>query len=156
GGGAGLSRIKNDNWISFDTTSGLPDNGVRGFLETDCSVLPKTRQAGAPAAPVSRNCFWVATDHGLGVLDHGEWQRFGRNTGLPDDSFRCFLHRHEADGRDSVWIGMTNGGIAILRNGTWSFLDTHSGLPANGVGVLVQDGDRVWAGTEGGVGLFEN
>jgi ligand-binding sensor domain-containing protein len=51
----------------------------------------------------------------------------------------------------SAWAATPN--MPMFR---WENFTTANGLPDNHVFCVLVDGDRVWAGTENGVGLFEN
>jgi serine/threonine protein kinase/ligand-binding sensor domain-containing protein len=137
-----LSRLKDGEWTTFDSKSGLPDYTVRCLLET-------TEQDGT-------RILWAGTlGGGLARLKNGQWTIFDTKSGLPNNTVRYLLETAEQDGTRSLWVGTNGGGLARLKNSQWTIFDTKSGLPHNRVSSLLetteQDGTRsLWVSTEGG------
>jgi len=102
---------------------------------------------------------WFATGTG-GVHRYlnGEWQSYGKSSGLVSDAGRCLLETHE-NGESVIWIG-TRDGLSTLKNGVWTtFADGF--LPDKRVRSFMQtvneDGHTdVWIGTYGGVLRIRN
>ncbi len=142
---AGLARFERGQWVAFDTSTGLPNDGVMAFLETD---TPPT--------------LWIGTYGGLARFRSGAWTVFDTSSsGLPNNHVNALCATVESDGRTVLWIG-TAGGVARLVEGEepeWTVFDTSStegGLPSAFVICLYastddEGGPVVWAGTRAGL-----
>jgi ligand-binding sensor domain-containing protein len=59
-----------------------------------------------------RGWVWFGTDHGVDVLQDGQWRHYGQQNGLIWDD--CNTHAFYGDEDDAVWIG-TSRGLAHFR-----------------------------------------
>jgi signal transduction histidine kinase/ligand-binding sensor domain-containing protein/CheY-like chemotaxis protein len=166
----GLARLTDPDagqWRVYDTTSGLPDNGVWSLLET----VADGGRGDARAAGGGGRTLWVGTDRGgLARLsyendpDPGRWRVYDTTSGLPHNRVVSLLETVGKEGARTLWVGTHGGGLARLPYendpdaGQSRVYDTTSGLPNNGVVSLLEtvdavaDGDSraLWAGTDGG------
>jgi ligand-binding sensor domain-containing protein len=62
-------------------------------------------------------------------------------------------------GKNALWIASYGAGMALRESGTWTLLDTSSGLPSNVEVFTASQADdgspALWVGTEGGLLRFE-
>lgn len=157
----GLAYLKDGTWKTFDRTSGLPSNRIRGLLET---------------GDTHDTVLWIATDLGVARMQHGRIEVFGGKSGLPSLDTEGLYETTAANGTRSLLVGTANGlarlvgdhfvavpvpkallgqriddivespglhgdpalwiasygnGMAVLEHGRWTLLDTTSGLPSN-------------------------
>ncbi len=144
--GAGLNRLTDDEWETYDTATGLPDDIVLGVLEGE-------RRDGARP-------LWVGTRRGLYERRGTRVSVFDSRSGLPHDIVLSLLESESHDGRHELWVG-TRGGLARRREGRWSTIDIGSAVGADAIITLCEstarDGSRlIWAGTRrGGVARFD-
>ena len=124
-------------WIGL-TEGGLAQLGDDGSL-----TIPYGRRDGMPLGPVNHilaagaNRLWVATPHGLALVEEGRVKLFTTADGLPSDNIRRLTL-----GRDkSLWVGTTKG-VALRRDGHFEII---SALPSGWVESIVEDReDNVW------------
>jgi ligand-binding sensor domain-containing protein/signal transduction histidine kinase len=90
----GVSRFKDDRFITYAAGSGLPSNTVNSILETRDGAV------------------WFATPDGLASLSAGSWKTYTSQDGLPSDTVNSLLE----DVRGVLWIA-TDKGIAFLHSG---------------------------------------
>lgn len=133
----GLALRQQGRWRSFDRAGGqLPDDQVNAILESADGTL------------------WVGTDGGLAHFQDGRWTQLGTRDGLPGEWINALLETQDPDGGRSLWVGTRNNGLARLRGGRWSAVES-GGLPSPTITTLFQTrgaGGRLWlwAGTLGG------
>ncbi len=101
----------------------------------------------------------------LGMVPAGEgsWLLFGQNllvkgtgehwedltAGMPEADGKHISCAVAADG--SVWVATRNSGIATLKEGVWTRIDTNGGLSHDDVRFLLEDQEgSIWACTNGG------
>jgi len=100
---------------------------------------------------------------GMVPAGDGSWLLFGQNLlvkgagdrwvslteGMPDAEGRHTSCAAGADG--SVWVATRNSGIAYLKDGVWTRIDTNDGLSHDDVRFLMEDDEgNIWACTNGG------
>jgi ligand-binding sensor domain-containing protein len=62
------------------------------------------------------------------------------------------------DTNENLWVGTDGGGIAVYNGLYWTQFtksSTSNGLVSDYINVLAADGDEIWAGTTGGVSLYD-
>lgn len=173
----GLSRLDENRWLHFNTSSGLPGNKVQAlFVSTEssrevvwagtsnglaCLQDGKWRKfntdSGLPNNNIrtllqtgsgSEKRLWVGTDAGLAVLKDGKWE--GVETGFSKESISAILESKGVNG-NLLWAGTISAGIAYLEDGHWRQLDNKNGLPSNAIGCMASAPDgSIWIGTMGG------
>ncbi len=126
-------------WVVFDERSGLPQHTIVDLL-TD-----------------RQGFVWAATQDGAARYDGRSWEAVPLPRRMGSNYPRAM--RRAKDG--GLWIGSFDGGVAHLRDGTWTITDTTDGLPSNRVrGVLEVEtqggGTALWIATENGVARLEN
>lgn len=167
--GAGVHRLKNRQWTTWNKRSGLPENSVLSLLETSSGSI-YVGTIGGLAVCKNETCssagltgrvyalleadhsLWAGTNQGLALLEKGEWKIVA---GFPDPSIKCLAHD------TSLWAGTSNG-LLHYENGRWILYNSSNGLPSDHVRCLLATstsrGDRVlWVGTDGGgLARFQN
>jgi signal transduction histidine kinase/ligand-binding sensor domain-containing protein/DNA-binding NarL/FixJ family response regulator len=101
-----------------------------------------------------RSTIWLGTDgYGVRQLVDGQWQSFGVEQGLPNNSVWCFHPSSDQRGTAAMWVG-TDAGLLRMTFGRWRTFDTRAGLPANSTYAMLiteQAGaQQLWVGTRGG------
>ncbi len=143
--GAGLVQIDGTGNIlhTFNTLNGLASDYVRS-LATD-----------------SFGRLWVGTVNGLDIIADGHIHHEVcdpfRSGSLSHNSVRCIFR----DNQDGMWLGTFYGGVNYwhsLRNHFGNIVRQQDGksLSHNIISCIVEDGDKVWIGTNGGgVNLYD-
>src|SRR5207244_566458 len=90
----GLAHLKDGNWTTYDTKSGLPSNRIRGLYETNDA------HGGA---------LWIATDAGIARMQDGKFASFGEAAGLPSLDTEAFCETTVFGGGRSLVVGTSNG-----------------------------------------------
>src|ERR1051326_3322815 len=102
----GLSRLKDHQWTTFDTSSGLPNNRVRSLLTTIASD--------------GTQIVWVGTyGGGVACWQNDRWTIIDKNSGLPSNEVWSLLETVSPDGARTLWVG-TEKGLARRQNGQWT------------------------------------
>lgn len=142
--GGGLSRLKNEQWTTYDVKDGLPNAWVL------CLAESRDKDGG----PI----IWAGTETGgLARLKKGRFSVLNRKTGLPSDRILSLLKTQASDGSPVLWIGTDGGGLARLQNETITVVyNTQSGLPHNSVFSLRMISDSkgksvLWIATDNGL-----
>jgi len=115
----------------WQTDEGLPQNTVNCILQTHDGYI------------------WMGTEGGLARWDGAEFAVFNRSTtpALQSDAVRALLE----DRSGVLWVG-TADGLSRLRDGVWTTLTTHDGLPDNSIEMLHADARGVlWVVTASGL-----
>lgn len=136
----GLCRLKDGQWTSFNTDSGLPNNRIRCLLET-------TDTDGSAI-------LWVGTDGGgLARWQHDSWSVINTSDGLPDNRVSRILAATDSDGKKVLWIGTFGGGLAQLKQGKITTFSAKEGLVGDSIRSLLVTQDAqgqpiLWVGTD--------
>jgi signal transduction histidine kinase/ligand-binding sensor domain-containing protein len=145
----GVSRLRDGQWTTFDTRSGLASNNVNCILEGQAKGASKERP------------LWFGTwGGGLSRLEDGRWSTFTTRDGLASNRILCLLESVAA-GEPTLWIGTDGGGLARFAQGKWTTFGAREGLPDNKVWSLLESKDSegrplLWVGTErGGLAAFQ-
>ncbi len=96
---------------SYTTDNGLPQNGVRGIVQTPDGYL------------------WFTTFDGLVRFDGVKFTVFDKNNTPGIASNRFFSLYKDSDGR--LIAGTEDGGVTVYSNGTFRTFTTDDGLPSN-------------------------
>lgn len=134
----GISRLRDGVWTTYGVAQGLPDPNVFCLL-----VAPS---GGGPTV-------WAGTKAGLARFTGQGWVTEELAPKPSQHSVRSLQVSTGADGAQTLWAGLEDGGLARRERGSWRFLDTHSGLPSDLVFALLDTGARdgtLWVGTLGG------
>ena len=124
----GLAHFKNGRFTIYTVKDGLPANSVKALCLDHTGVL------------------WVGTEGGLSRFANG---RFVGSVLGPGQTTVLALY----EDRDfQLWVGTHGGGLALLKQGAFSYYRMADGLPGDNVLSIYQDsqGD-VWIGTDGGL-----
>ncbi|MHC5008016.1 MAG: ABC transporter substrate-binding protein [Planctomycetota bacterium] len=123
-----------DDWQTFTTGDGLPDDRVR-------------------AVHVAGDTVWVGTEGGLARFENGSWTSWTATDGLPAPAISAI----DLDPRSrDIWLGTWGGGLARFTGGRFDrYGQLNSGLAGNLVFAVAVTGDRVWAATNGGLSSYD-
>lgn len=127
-------------------------SGIRRWKDGEARKLPALDRAVAGRetwgiAPAAKGQ-WIVFGQDLlliGADDH--WDDF--SAGMPDADRKHLSCVAATDG--SVWVATRNSGIACLKDGVWTRIDTEDGLSHDDVRFLMEDQEEnIWACTNGG------
>ena len=130
----GLYRIQGDDVRRFGREDGVVDKRF--------SALYEDREGH----------IWYGTDGGgMGQLRPGKAESYRLSDWALDSTAVTTLVKHPEGG---LWLGLNCGGVAHFRDGIRKVLDEPEGLTNGCVfSMLVDDDNRLWAGTYGGAGM---
>lgn len=128
-GGGGLYRMKEYEFIAYDSRAGLSNDFVYALYEDREGNL------------------WIGTDGGIDVFRDGKFTHYTSQQGLSNEFVRCILQ----DSKGRIWAGTFGGGLNLWAQGKFSAMTTRDGLPNDFVRAIMEDreGD-LWIGTAGG------
>lgn len=182
GASGGLSRWDGREWTTFTTAAGLPLNEVlavtgcpsgersaqdtiwvgtrdRGLARWDGASWATFASADGLASdyissiwcePASPAGVWVGTTGGLSRWDGASWRTFTTADGLPaDDVWGVW-----GDDAGGGWAA-TGKGLGRWDGSRWETITGDDGLISDEVRAVSVGQGRVWAGTSGGLSLFE-
>ncbi len=126
-------------WTVFDERSGLPQHTVVDLITDE------------------RGFVWAATQDGPARYDGRTWEAVPLPRRMGTNYPRVM--RAAADG--GIWFGSFDGGLAHLRDETWTITDQASGLPSNRIRGLLETEDAggkslLWIATESGVARLQD
>ncbi len=149
---AGLNRFYRGRVIPWTHQHGLPGDQAKALLEDQLGRL------------------WVGTHRGLAHFQEGRFHEvplprdlthIARTTmasgvlakGVALDPFNV---KALFEGRDhSLWVGLSQAGLARLKEGRWTLYGLKDGLPDLQVNSILEDRQgRLWVGTSRGVVRF--
>jgi signal transduction histidine kinase/ligand-binding sensor domain-containing protein len=90
---AGVSRLKDGQFINYTTASGLAASTVSSILETRDGTM------------------WFGTANGVSSLSNGHWRTYASKDGLPSEQVNCLFE----DLSGTLWAG-TSAGLAVFRS----------------------------------------
>lgn len=145
-GAGGVHRLKDSEWQTFDTKSGLATNETRALFESFSSDGKQT--------------IWIGRRDGLSKLTDGVVENYNEEDGLPDKRVRCILETTDEQGNKTLWVG-TYGGLAVWNENEKKVYDEKDGLPGKIIFSLMQTTNsegknEIWAGTDKGLAKFAN
>ncbi len=164
-----LHRIEPNKITAIATAAELPHQGVqRMTMLTDGTIavtgsdelvllsgsahvlaryrcgaeLPGTRIATLFAD--RSGALWIGTNHGLARWFRGNLDRMPASNLIASEAIRSILEDREG----SLWLGTETGGLYILRDARFHFLDESNGLSAADTTAIVEAADHsLWVGT---------
>jgi diguanylate cyclase (GGDEF)-like protein len=141
----GLARRVAGRLQVFGEGSGLPSLDTEGLAETTL--------AGGERALL------VGTTNGMARLSGDRFVPVPVPRQILGHRIGEIVESRGLGGHPALWITSYGAGMGVLEDGTWTVLDTTSGLPSN-VEVITksvaEDGSpALWIGTEGGLLRFE-
>ncbi len=142
----GVHRLKDDEWKTFDTDSGLASNETRVLLESFDND--------------GEQVIWIGRRSGVSKLKGNKIENFDEKDGLPDKRVRCVIETVDKSGEKSIWIG-TYGGIAVWKGNEKKTYTEKNGFPAKVVFRLLEVIDDngksiIWAATDKGILRFKD
>lgn len=174
-----LSRFKNDKFIKYSTSSGLPNVWISAITEDSASLIiyldrigvrrffngrvePFRLADGKEYSSIdyvssffrsSDGILWIGTSNGLVKIQNGRKTTYNKKDGLVDDWIGSFFE----DRPGSLWIGSPRGGITHYRDGRFIAYQTKTGLFTNEIyGVLIDDNADVWMSSPRGIGWIHH
>jgi signal transduction histidine kinase/ligand-binding sensor domain-containing protein len=168
--GAGLYRLKQNEWTHFGAVEGVLNSFVWSVSEDAQGRVwagtwgggllvqsgdhfqraPGFEDVLTPALAllhVADGSTWVGTETGLAHWKAGKVEWYGRNTGLIYPDVRAVVQ----DSKGTVWFGMLGGGLGVLKEGAVSQFRKLNGLSSDFVQCLKLEKDgSLWIGTFGG------
>jgi diguanylate cyclase (GGDEF)-like protein len=116
-------------WVTFDDRSGLRQHTIVDMLVDQHGFV------------------WAATQDGLARYNGRAWE----TVPLPRRMGASYPRAIRTARDGGLWIGSWEGGVAHMRDGSWQFFDTTSGLPSNRVRGLLETDNALWIATDHGV-----
>ena len=170
-GGAGSSPSLRISALALDEAGRIIAGTAEGYVyridpaDNRVSVLPRPESVLEPISSLladSKGRLWAGTDGG-GLLrwnpDGTEASRFIRDEGRKDSISSNHVSAIMEDSLGFVWIGFSDSGIDLAREGRFSHAKRHGGgaKPLPGVLSLAEDiKGQIWAGfRDGGVGILD-
>lgn len=131
--GGGVSIYDNGYFSKMDEENGLSNNVVFDLLEDDVGKI------------------WIATAAGVNVYDSDKLLQYGVDQGLNYPIVESLLQDNEG----SIWVGTYGGGINILKDGAFRYINSKNGLSHDLVISLTQAANgSIWAGTFDGANVY--
>ncbi len=121
----------------------LLNGSARVLARYRCGAeLPGTRIATLFAD--RSGALWIGTNHGLARWFRGNLDRMPASNLIASEAIRSILEDREG----SLWLGTETGGLYILRDARFHFLDESNGLSAADTTAIVEAADHsLWVGT---------
>ena len=165
--GAGVYRMKSNEWKHFDFNTGLSNQyawsvledssgqiwaGTWGGglyrLEDDLFVsqfdLAEYGEAVTALLEFPRGTIWIGTDRGLIRLKDNKLERLASLGGAVGGDVRALAVGSDGE----LWIGSQGSGLARFKDGAFQNFTTADGLPRNFILSLLQEADgTLWIGT---------
>ena len=123
----GIGRLAGGIWTSLGEADGLPSDEIN-------------------AIAVHRDVLWVATNAGAAYFADGAFEQHPRLAELRGTAVTALHSAGEA-----LWLGTARGAVRLAGDGAVVRQGVRDGLVNGHVYALIRDGDRVWAGTLGGL-----
>ena len=142
----GVHRLKDGEWKTFDTDTGLATNETRALLES--------------FSDAGEQIIWIGRRNGLSKLIGEKIENFDEKDGLQDKRVRTVIETKDKSGEKTLWIG-TYRGIAVWKGDEKKFFGKESGLPGDVIFRLLEAKNKngesvIWAGTNKGIAKFED
>jgi signal transduction histidine kinase/ligand-binding sensor domain-containing protein len=137
----GFATFQQGRWLALGAGEGWP--------EGEANDIAQVLRPGQPRE------YWLSFwGKGLFRGDGKSWENFLPERGNFPSAFPVqLLVRTDQHGAPMVWASTYDKGLAWLSEGGWRYLDTHRGLPANGVYFIHAPSigrPTVWLGMRGG------
>ncbi|MBN1434355.1 hypothetical protein JW921_06300 [Candidatus Fermentibacterales bacterium] len=125
--------------------------GPEWTLGTSLSHVTSLRDAGC-----TDQGLWASTAGGVFHYDPASGQ-FDETLSYPDPLPERFCNDVLLDSQGRLWVATKREGVAMRQDGFWIELTSFEGLPGTGaVFALHEAGGSVWAGTDGGLGKWQD
>jgi ligand-binding sensor domain-containing protein len=174
-----ISQLKNDRFIRYDTTTGLPNRWISAITEDSVGLIIYLDHIGIRRFIDGRlkpyllangqeylstdyvssfyhdpaGILWIGTSVGLVKIQNGKSTNFGTADGLADVWVNSFYD----DRQGNVWMSSPRGGLTHYRNGKFIAYNTKTGLFTNEICcVLVDDQGDVWLSSPRGIGRINH
>lgn len=130
-----ITQYIHNSWTS---EQGLPENDVRGIVQTRDGYL------------------WLATEEGLARFDGVRFKVFDKHS--VDAIKNNFILSLFEDREGTLWIGSWGGGLTRFSRGRFDTYTKSDGLSDDIINVIAQDRDgHLWIGTgEGGLDVWKD
>jgi ligand-binding sensor domain-containing protein/signal transduction histidine kinase len=126
---SGISKFKDEKFVTYTTANGLASNTVSAILETHDGAI------------------WFATPNGLSSLVRGHWITYATADGLPSKRVNCLFE----DSSGVLWIG-TAGGLVFFKSGRVQVpRDAPDSLREETFGISEDKERWLWISTSGHV-----
>ena len=127
--GKAITQYRRDVWLPKD---GLPQSSVDSMVQTRDGYI------------------WLGTQEGLARFDGVRFVVFDKKN-VPEIRHNRILSLLE-DRSGTLWIGTEGGGVTRLKDGVFSALGVHDGLPDGIATALAEGADgAIWIGTPHGL-----
>ena len=128
--GAGISCYDGQQFVTYTTRNGLPDDSVYSIVEDDAGHL------------------WIGTQGGLCRFDGKRFTYYGKEQGILSPNHQCSAK----DVSGQLWFGTFRGGIYRTDGEHFQMLTTEDGLPSNNIsGLLPRPDGSMIIGTHRGI-----
>ena len=136
---AGLARVQEAPWATFDAATGLPGPQVFCLLE-------------APG-PGGHPAVWFGTSGGVAVIEDGRLTVHGPGTGAPAAQVRSLASFPGEGGRREVWASFIGAGLWRFDGTAWRAVEARPLFRSDDAGVLLAAEDdegrpELWVGSE--------
>ncbi len=130
---AGLMQWDRRTWRTFTMQDGLISNVITALLvDRDGALL-------------------VGTDVGLARYDGDVWQSLGFPEGFASGEISAL-----AQGEDgAIWASFRDIGLGVFYEDDWRTIGDDSGVSTTRVNALLQQGGRLWVGTQAGLSVYD-
>lgn len=139
----GTIALADSDQLVLLRSGGARSPGTRLIARFQCGEnLPGTRIETIFAD--REGALWIGTNHGLARWFHGKMNQMPAQNSIAREAIRTILEDREG----SIWLGTETGGVYILRDTRFHFLDESDGLSAADTTAIVEAADRtLWVGT---------
>ncbi len=139
------------DWLALASADSLflyhRDGGARAKYRLAASYRCGAELPGARIETVYRDragALWIGTNHGLARWFHGTLERMPERSPISREAILSVVEDREG----SIWLGTETGGLYLLRDARFHFLDESDGLSAADTTAIVEAGDHsLWVGT---------
>jgi signal transduction histidine kinase/ligand-binding sensor domain-containing protein len=156
---AGLFRMERGNFHQVLTEDGKQPGTIAGLIEDPqheiwaltsnrppqmfrvvgdrLRAIPIDRPLIAMMTPDSKDGYWVLLDHDLLRYQSGAYS-------VVKEAIKDYIiSGMRVDQHGDLWV-WGSAGLLHERNGHWDVLNSKNGLPCNGVGSVLEDGNGTW------------
>ena len=138
-------------WLGNDSALWRRENAGK-FSTLPMPVDIAGNQVQAMAAINSRQQWVSVSRKGLFRIDDGKWQLQSGLNGLPAETAMSLAK----DSRGRIWAGYLYSQIALIDDKRIQLFGKEQGLELGNVLALHADGERLWAGGEYGLALYDS
>ncbi len=172
----GLFEYRNDSFVEHIAFESTPPSAIAGLIETDeglwlhshfdglflyqngeiidKDLLEQTGSHQMNHLSYDGEKIWVTTEKSFYYLDGSKWIDASEEWGIPQDNYSFLVW----DDRRNPWLGSSDSGLVHHDGEQVWFLNTADGLlggSMNHASVLIDNQNRLWAGTNNGVNKID-